>query len=94
MYIALPACERVFHRGDLAAIQKYEHGTYIAAALTNTQNVRIRYFEGAHVLGIVIKCLREQKNGSSYNTLDDLIPTSNTGCYGMSISPKSMVVGF
>ena len=24
------------------------------------------------MLGMVIKCLREQRNGSSYNTLDDL----------------------
>jgi hypothetical protein len=65
MYIALPAFERVFHRGELAAMQKYEHGINVAAALTNTENVRVRYFEGAHVLGMVIKCLREQRNGSS-----------------------------
>jgi hypothetical protein len=72
MYIALPAFERVFYRGELAAIQKYEHGINVAAALTNTENVRVRFFEGAHVLGMVIKCLREQRNGSSYDTLDDL----------------------
>ena len=72
IYIALPAFERVFYRSELAAIQKYEHGINVAAALTNTENVRVRYFEGAHVLGMVIKCLREQRNGSSYNTLDDL----------------------
>jgi hypothetical protein len=72
MYIALPAFERVFHRHEFAAIQKYEHGINVAAALTNTENVRVRYFAGVHVLGIIIKYLREQRNGSSYNTLDDL----------------------
>jgi hypothetical protein len=34
MYIALPTFERVFYRSELAAIQKYEHGISVAAALT------------------------------------------------------------
>ena len=36
-YIALPAFERAFPSGELAVIQKYEHGITFAAALTDRE---------------------------------------------------------
>ena len=74
MYIILPSTEKIYYRGDWAAIQKYERAINIAAALTVTEGVRIRFFERAHVLAMVIRCMQQEKNGLSYSLLDDLHP--------------------
>jgi hypothetical protein len=72
IYINLPSIEKIYYRGDWAAIQKYEHAINVAAALTATEGVRIRFFEGAHVLGLVLRCMQQEKNGFSYSSLGSL----------------------